>query len=154
MLCSDALEAAPKAWSTSFAAMGCWFVMGAQEMGRQTCQGHHHLPFQGNEKIRIKLEWCCEDPWGEWVALVAQESLYVQRNPWTKSCSVLGQCVGFLQIGVGCFLRGGSSKVAPSGGLPGIPSQGAQVFINEVVVNFVHPWLFVSSVSSTHDDVW
>ena len=35
-------------------------MMGTQKMACQTCEGHNQRPLQGNEKIRIKPEWCCE----------------------------------------------------------------------------------------------
>ena len=59
----------------------------------------------------------------------------------------------FLQIGVGRFLRGGSSEAAASTGLPRIPSLGAHVRVNETAVDFVHPWLSVTSVSNIRADV-
>ena len=51
------------------------------------------------------------------------------------------------------LLRGETFGPATFGGLPRIPSQGAQVFVKGVVVNFVHPWLSVSFVSNIRDDV-
>ena len=64
-----------------------------------------------------------------------------------------GQSAGFLQIGVGRFLQVGSSEAAASEGLPGIPSQGAQVLVNKATVKFVHLWLSDSSVSNIRADV-
>ena len=65
-----------------------------------------------------------------------------------------GLLAGFLLIGVGHFLRGGSSKVAASGGLPRIPFQGAQVHVNKIAISFLHPWLSVSSISNIRANAW
>ena len=64
-----------------------------------------------------------------------------------------GLLAGFLYKGVGRFLGRGSSGAAGSGGLPVIPSQGAQAFVNKAAANLVHPWLSVSSVSNIRSDV-
>ena len=70
-----------------------------------------------------------------------------------RRCAVPGQSAGFLKIGVGRFLWGGSFEAAASGDLPVIPSQEAQVLVNKVVVSSVHPWLSVSPVSNISGDV-
>ena len=58
--------AAPEVWSISFAATGCWLVMGAQKMARHIHQGRHQRLFQGSKEIRIKMEWCCKEIWDNW----------------------------------------------------------------------------------------
>ena len=70
-----------------------------------------------------------------------EKSAFLEESGDEEVC-LFGTFVGFLGICIGLCLRGESSEVAAFRGLPGVFSQGAKVFVNEVAVN-----LFCSSLS-------
>lgn len=118
-------------------AMGCWSVMGANEMARQACPEHHHR--LSKEKKRFKSSWS-----GAMRTLEiggpdirrTEKSTCPTESVDDEVCNA-GIFVGFLQLGVQHCLGGESFEATGIGGLTGIVSQEAKVFANEVFVNLI-----------------